>query len=60
MLEPGGDFQPLQFVIAHPGAIRWLTGGGVNLDIVVWNDKVIDKDYYTRNFLKNAVNEIIK
>jgi len=30
----------------------------IDLDIVVWNDSVIDKDYYTRDFLKKCVDEI--
>lgn len=30
----------------------------IDLDIVVWNKIIIDKDYYTRDFMKNAVNEL--
>ena len=30
----------------------------IDLDIVVWNNLIIDKDYYTRNFIKNAVDEL--
>jgi len=30
----------------------------IDLDIVVWNNIIIDKDYYTRNFIKNAVDEL--
>lgn len=30
----------------------------IDLDIVVWNDKIVDKDYYTRDFLKASVEEI--
>ncbi len=30
----------------------------IDLDIVIWNNIVIDKDYYTRNFIKNAVDEL--
>jgi 2-amino-4-hydroxy-6-hydroxymethyldihydropteridine diphosphokinase len=30
----------------------------MDLDIVVWNDKIIDPDYYTRDFLKNAVDQL--
>lgn len=30
----------------------------IDLDIVIWNNVVIDKDYYTRNFIKNAVDEL--
>ena len=39
MLESGGDFQPIQFVVAHPGASWWLTGGGVSLDAIIWIGK---------------------
>lgn len=30
----------------------------IDLDIVVWNDEIIDDDYYTRDFVRNAVNEL--
>jgi 2-amino-4-hydroxy-6-hydroxymethyldihydropteridine diphosphokinase len=30
----------------------------MDLDIVVWNDKIIDPDYYTRDFLKSAVDQL--
>lgn len=31
----------------------------IDLDIVVWNGKIIDEDVYTRPFLKNAVLEVL-
>lgn len=31
----------------------------IDLDIVVWNDKVVDKDYYTRDFLQKLVDELM-
>lgn len=30
----------------------------IDLDIVVWNDKVIDNDFYEREYLRNAVLEL--
>ena len=30
----------------------------IDLDIVVWNGKIADEDYYTRDFLRNAVQEL--
>jgi 2-amino-4-hydroxy-6-hydroxymethyldihydropteridine diphosphokinase len=30
----------------------------IDLDIVVWNDDIVDDDYYTRDFVRNAVNEL--
>lgn len=30
----------------------------IDLDIVVWNKTIIDEDYYTRDFIRNAVNEL--
>lgn len=30
----------------------------IDLDIVVWNDDIVDDDYYTRDFLRTAVNEL--
>lgn len=31
----------------------------MDLDMVVWNGRIIDKDYYTRDFLRKSVQEII-
>ena len=31
----------------------------IDLDIVVWNGIIVDDDYYRRNFLKKAVQEIL-
>lgn len=31
----------------------------IDLDIVVWNEEIVDDDYYTRDFLKKSVQEII-
>lgn len=31
----------------------------IDLDIVVFNDKIVDKDFYDREFLKNSVLELI-
>jgi 2-amino-4-hydroxy-6-hydroxymethyldihydropteridine diphosphokinase len=30
----------------------------IDLDIVVWNDDIVDDDYDTRDFVRNAVNEL--
>jgi 2-amino-4-hydroxy-6-hydroxymethyldihydropteridine diphosphokinase len=30
----------------------------IDLDIVVWNGEIIDQDYYTRNFLRTAVDAL--
>lgn len=30
----------------------------IDLDLVVWNGKIVDQDYYSRDFLKNSVDEI--
>ncbi len=30
----------------------------IDLDIVVWKGKIVDKDYYTRDFLQKSVQEI--
>jgi putative transposase len=30
----------------------------IDLDIVVWNDEIVDEDYYTRDFLQKSVAEI--
>ena len=31
----------------------------IDLDIVVWNGKIVDKDYYTRDFLQKSVAELL-
>lgn len=30
----------------------------IDLDILIWNDEVIDPDYYTRDFLQNSAEEL--
>ena len=30
----------------------------IDLDIVIWDNEIIDSDYYSRDFLKKAVDEI--
>jgi 2-amino-4-hydroxy-6-hydroxymethyldihydropteridine diphosphokinase len=30
----------------------------IDLDIVVWNGKIIDEDYYTRDFLQKSIEEV--
>ncbi|MGM0621203.1 MAG: 2-amino-4-hydroxy-6-hydroxymethyldihydropteridine diphosphokinase [Bacteroidota bacterium] len=30
----------------------------MDLDIVVWNGKIVDEDYYTRDFLRKLIDEI--
>lgn len=30
----------------------------IDLDILIWNGKIIDEDYYNRDFLRNAAREI--
>ena len=30
----------------------------IDLDIIVWNNKIIDNDYYTRDFVKKTVDEL--
>lgn len=30
----------------------------IDLDIAVWNNKIVDEDYYSRDFLKASVDEI--
>jgi 2-amino-4-hydroxy-6-hydroxymethyldihydropteridine diphosphokinase len=30
----------------------------IDLDILIWNNAVVDPDYYTRNFLRNSAAEL--
>ncbi|QZT36002.1 2-amino-4-hydroxy-6-hydroxymethyldihydropteridine diphosphokinase [Halosquirtibacter xylanolyticus] len=32
----------------------------IDLDIVVWNDEVVDEDYYSRDFLKKHTDQLMK
>lgn len=31
----------------------------IDLDIAAWNGEIVDKDYYTRDFLQKSVDELI-
>ncbi len=31
----------------------------IDLDLIVWNGEVVDNDYYTRDFLKKSVDEVL-
>jgi 2-amino-4-hydroxy-6-hydroxymethyldihydropteridine diphosphokinase len=31
----------------------------IDLDIIVWNNKIVDKDFYERDFLKQSVLELL-
>ena len=31
----------------------------IDLDILIWNDKVVDKDFYTRDFVKKSVLQLL-
>ena len=30
----------------------------IDLDVIVWNSEIVDDDYYKRDFVKNAVDEL--
>ena len=30
----------------------------IDLDIIVWNNEIIDDDYYTRDFLRKSIKEV--
>ena len=30
----------------------------IDLDIVVWNDEIVDQDYYTRDFIRSSVHAV--
>jgi 2-amino-4-hydroxy-6-hydroxymethyldihydropteridine diphosphokinase len=51
----------LKQVEDHMGRDRSVVKFGprnIDLDIVVWNGKVVDPDYYTRDFLRQLVAEL--
>jgi 2-amino-4-hydroxy-6-hydroxymethyldihydropteridine diphosphokinase len=53
--------QYLKCIEERLGRIRTANKNGprtIDLDIVIWNGTVVDNDFYTRDFLRNAVEEI--
>lgn len=32
----------------------------IDLDVVVWNNRIVDKDYYHRDFLKQLVDQVLE
>ena len=32
----------------------------IDLDIAIWNNKIVDEDYHTRDFLKSSVDQVWK
>ena len=30
----------------------------IDLDIMIWNDKIVDRDFFTRDFLRNSAAEL--
>lgn len=30
----------------------------IDLDVIVWNDEIVDNDYYIRDFVRNAIDEL--
>lgn len=60
-LSKGDLFDYLKKIENKLGRDRSLPKFGprtIDLDILVWNKIIIDKDYYTRDFIKNAVDEL--
>ena len=54
--------QLLKTIEDNMGRIRTTPKFGprcIDLDIVVWNGEIVDKDYYSRDFLRKCVQEII-
>ena len=35
------------------------TSRTIDLDLVVWNEKIIDKDFFTRKFLRHSIIELL-
>ncbi|SER53372.1 2-amino-4-hydroxy-6-hydroxymethyldihydropteridinediphosphokinase [Nitrosomonas sp. Nm51] len=31
----------------------------IDLDIIVWNNEIVDEDYYARDFVRSSVNELL-
>jgi 2-amino-4-hydroxy-6-hydroxymethyldihydropteridine diphosphokinase len=31
----------------------------IDIDVVVWNGEIVNEDYYTRDFVRNAVDELM-
>ena len=49
------DLKAIEFMLGRrPGTNRY-GPRTIDLDIVVWNGEVIDRDFYTRDYLREAV-----
>ena len=62
LLDRDGFNQYLKKLEDRLGRDRTLPKFGprtIDLDIVVWNGEIVDKDYYTRDFLKKSVNQLL-
>ena len=60
-LEKGAFKSELTYIEDILGRVRTADKFGprtIDLDIVVWNGQVMDDDYFTRDFLRSAVDEI--
>ena len=54
--------QKLKTIEAEMGRVRTSNKNGprcIDLDIVVWNRKIVDSDFYKRDFIKKTVLELI-
>lgn len=61
LLDKDAFNRELKHIEALLGRVRTSNKFGprtIDLDIVVWNGEIVDDDFYTRDFLKEAVEEI--
>lgn len=66
LIETTLDQQDLNLFLKHIektlGRIKTANKNGprtIDLDILIWNGTIVDNDYYTRDFLKKSVRELI-
>lgn len=60
-MEVGEFRQYLKGIENRLGRVRTENKNGprtIDLDVVIWNGLIVDDDYYTRDFLQKAVDEL--
>jgi 2-amino-4-hydroxy-6-hydroxymethyldihydropteridine diphosphokinase len=59
--DTGGFTRTLKTIEQDLGRVKTSNKNGphtIDLDIVVWNGRVVDDDYYKRDFLRESVREV--
>ena len=53
------DLKRIEDILGRDRSLPKFGPRTIDLDILIWNKKVVDEDYYERDFLRKGVEEII-